>query len=215
MYVRPPDTIATDASTNFASEEFVNNANAIIIDVYKTGPHTLIALNNDQTATIVNTHSKQASFRITSVQPYHQDNTTNLPRLDEEQHSDKELHSDYQRDNDKFVPREEAPQRRGRGRPKGSKNKPKTHAANLAQREKDDIVLARTLRTTSKITTPGEPFKMSTRTEINGLITRGVFRFEPFDPAKHGGIQIFKSRIVNEVKGKTTNRLYKKSRLVV
>ncbi|KAK1912598.1 hypothetical protein P3342_004534 [Pyrenophora teres f. teres] len=353
MYVGPPDTIATDAGTNFASEEFVNNANAMMIDVHEvpveahqsigkveryhaairrafevisadigtstttkddilqmavkavndtagpeglvptllvfgtyprlsktsplspsitaratairkamaevrkikakrqvnealgtrngpndivtqvlelplqsnvkvwreglgwTGPHTLIALNNDQTAAVIDTHGKQASFRITSVQPYHQDDTTNLPRLDEEQHSDEEPHSDHQRDNDEFVPQEEPPQRRGRGRPKGSKNKPKTHAANLAQREKDDIVLARTLRTTGKITTPGEPFEMSTRTEIDGLITRGVFRFEPFDPAKHGGIRIFKSRIVNEVKGKTTDRPYEKSRLVV
>ncbi|KAK1914231.1 hypothetical protein P3342_007477 [Pyrenophora teres f. teres] len=327
MYVGPPDTIATDAGTNFASEEFVNNANAMIIDVYEvpveahqsigkveryhaairrafevisadigtstttkddilqmavkaindtagpegliptllvfgtyprlsktsppspsitaratairkamaevwkikakrqvnealgtrngpndivtqvlelplqsnvkvwreglrwTGPHALIALNNDQTAAIVDTYGKQ--------------------------HSDEEPHSDHQRDNDEFVPQEEPLQRRGRGRPKGSKNKPKTHAANLAQREKDDIVLARTLRTTGKITTPGEPFEMSTRTEIDGLITRGVFRFEPYDLAKHGGIRIFKSRIVNEVKGKTTDRPYEKSRLVV
>ncbi|CAE7179636.1 hypothetical protein PTTW11_06600 [Pyrenophora teres f. teres] len=109
----------------------------------------------------------------------------------------------------------EPPQRRGRGRPKGSKNKLKTHAANLAQREKDDIVLARTLRTTSKITIPREPFKMSTRIEIDGLITRSVFRFELFDLAKHSRIRIFKSYIVNKVKGKTTNRLYKKSRLVI
>ncbi|KAF7578000.1 hypothetical protein PtrM4_022400 [Pyrenophora tritici-repentis] len=180
-----------------------------------TGPHTLLALNDDQTAAIVDAHGKQASFRITSVQPYHQDDTTNLPRPDEEQHGDEEQHSEHQRDNDDFVPPEEPPQRRGRGRPKGSKNKPKTHAANLAQREKDDIVLARTLRTTGKITTPGEPFELSTKTEIDALITRGVFRFEPFNLAKHGGIRIFKSRIVNEVKGKTTDKPYEKSRLVV
>ncbi|EFQ90452.1 hypothetical protein PTT_12962, partial [Pyrenophora teres f. teres 0-1] len=35
MYVGPPDTIATDAGTNFASEEFVNNANAMMIDVHE------------------------------------------------------------------------------------------------------------------------------------------------------------------------------------
>ncbi|EFQ88309.1 hypothetical protein PTT_15855 [Pyrenophora teres f. teres 0-1] len=35
MYVRPPNTIATNAGTNFASEEFVNNANAIIIDIHE------------------------------------------------------------------------------------------------------------------------------------------------------------------------------------
>ncbi|EFQ87660.1 hypothetical protein PTT_16772, partial [Pyrenophora teres f. teres 0-1] len=35
IYVGPPDTIATDAGTNFASEEFINNANAMIIDVHE------------------------------------------------------------------------------------------------------------------------------------------------------------------------------------
>jgi hypothetical protein len=47
------------------------------------------------------------------------------------------------------------------------------------------------------------------------LIGRGVFRFEQFDPAKHDGIRIFKSRIVNEIKGKATNKPYEKSQLVM
>jgi hypothetical protein len=33
MYVRPPDIIATDAGKNFVSEEFVNSANSIAIEV--------------------------------------------------------------------------------------------------------------------------------------------------------------------------------------
>ncbi|KAF1360326.1 hypothetical protein EJ07DRAFT_41949, partial [Lizonia empirigonia] len=41
-----------------------------------------------------------------------------------------------------------------------------------------------------------------------------VFRFETYNPHKHGGNRIFKSRIVNEVKGKTTTP-YEKSRLVI
>ncbi|KAK1914262.1 hypothetical protein P3342_007508 [Pyrenophora teres f. teres] len=316
MYVGPPDTIATDAGTNFASEEFVNNANAMMIDVHEvpveahqsigkveryhaairrafevisadigtstttkddilqmavkavndtagpeglvptllvfgtyprlsktsppspsitaratairkamaevrkikakrqvnealgtrngpndivtqvlelplqsnvkvwreglgwTGPHTLIALNNDQTAAIVDTHAIISATMMNSF------------------------------------PKKSRRNAEDAAAPKAPRTSQR-HAANLAQREKDDIVLARTLRTTGKITTPGEPFEMSTRTEIDGLITRGVFRFEPFDPAKHGGIRIFKSRIVNEVKGKTTDRPYEKSRLVV
>jgi hypothetical protein len=89
------------------------------------------------------------------------------------------------------------------------------NAAHLAQREQDDLVLARTLRSTGKITTPGQPFEKSTQTEIDALIARGVFKFEVYNPKIHGGVRIFKSRIVNEVKGKTTNQPYEKSRLII
>jgi hypothetical protein len=77
------------------------------------------------------------------------------------------------------------------------------------------LVLSRKLCATSKITTPGELFKLSTKAEINALITCGVFCFENYDLYRHGGIRIFKSQIVNEVKGKTTTKPYEKSRLVV
>jgi hypothetical protein len=76
-------------------------------------------------------------------------------------------------------------------------------------------VLSQKLRTTGKITTPGELFELSTKAEIEALIARGVFWFEEYDLYLHGGIRIFKSRIVNEVKGKTTTKPYKKSRLVI
>jgi hypothetical protein len=55
----------------------------------------------------------------------------------------------------------------------------------------------------------------SQKQEIDGLIARGVFNFEQYSPAKYQGIRIFKSRMVNEIKGKATNTLYKKSRLVI
>ena len=51
--------------------------------------------------------------------------------------------------------------------------------------------------------------------EIEGLITKGVFRFEEYDAQKYTGIRIFNSRLVNEVKGKATNKLFEKSRLVI
>jgi hypothetical protein len=55
----------------------------------------------------------------------------------------------------------------------------------------------------------------SQKQEIDGLITRGMFNFEQYNPTKHQDIRIFKSRIINKIKGKTTNILYKKSRLVI
>jgi len=46
------------------------------------------------------------------------------------------------------------------------------------------------------------------------LLARGVFAFKQFDKSRHSGEQIFKSRIVREVKGKATSTLFKKSRLL-
>ncbi len=57
--------------------------------------------------------------------------------------------------------------------------------------------------------------KQSTRTEIESSIARGVFEFTQYNPTYHRGARIFKSRIVNEIKGKTTKTPYEKSRLVV
>jgi hypothetical protein len=38
--------------------------------------------------------------------------------------------------------------------------------------------LAYQLRTTGRITTPGKPFKISNKTEIDALITNNIFRFK-------------------------------------
>jgi hypothetical protein len=51
--------------------------------------------------------------------------------------------------------------------------------------------------------------------EINGFIGREIFRFEQYNPIKYGGIRIFISRIMNEIKGKDTNKPYEKSRLMI
>jgi hypothetical protein len=51
--------------------------------------------------------------------------------------------------------------------------------------------------------------------EAHNLIGKDVFNFEQYDPVKHGGIRIFKSRLVRKIKGKATNALYEKSRLVI
>jgi hypothetical protein len=42
-----------------------------------------------------------------------------------------------------------------------------------------------------------------------------MFRFEPYDSTKYHDIQIFKSRLAREIKGKATNAPYEKSRLVI
>lgn len=84
----------------------------------------------------------------------------------------------------------------------------------LTQKEKDDAELAKQLRYEGKITTPGEPFELSRKTEVDSLIAGGVFEFVQFDETVHEE-RVFKSRLVDEVKGKGTERPYEKSRLVI
>ena len=96
-----------------------------------------------------------------------------------------------------------------RGRPKGSKNKPKSTDCTaitgspevyLSKKEEDDRKLAIKLRNDGVITTPGKPFEASDAKEINDLVIAGVFNFELFNPAVHQG-RIFKSRMVRAIKG--------------
>ena len=44
---------------------------------------------------------------------------------------------------------------------------------------------------------------------------RGVFKFKKYDPTKFDRVHIFKLRIVNKIKGKATNTLFEKLRLVI
>lgn len=84
----------------------------------------------------------------------------------------------------------------------------------ITKKEQDDLELAKDLRRRGEITTPGEPFEESQQQEIDGLIARGVFEFVRYNPSIHTG-RIFNSRLVNEVKGKSTDSPYEKSRLVI
>jgi hypothetical protein len=85
----------------------------------------------------------------------------------------------------------------------------------ITRKKQADIELSIKLRKDGVITTLGGLFERSQRQEINGLIARGVFEFVQYDPIKHSGIRIFNSRLVNKIKGKTTNTPFEKSRLVV
>ena len=85
----------------------------------------------------------------------------------------------------------------------------------ITRKEQADIELALKLRKDGVITTLGEPFKQSQQQEIDGLIARGVFEFMKYDYAKHSSVRLFNSRLVNEVKGKTTATPYEKSRLII
>ena len=85
----------------------------------------------------------------------------------------------------------------------------------MTAKEKANFELAKQLQKEGRITTPRAPFQASDKQEINGLITRGVFKFKKYDPIKFNGVHIFKSRIVNKIKGKATDAPFEKSRLVI
>ena len=85
----------------------------------------------------------------------------------------------------------------------------------ITAKEKTDFKLTKQLQKEGRITTPGAPFQASDKQEINGLIARGVFKFKKYDPTKFNKVRIFKLRIVNKIKGKATNALFKKLRLVI
>ena len=85
----------------------------------------------------------------------------------------------------------------------------------ITVKEKADFKLVKQLRKEGRIITLRAPFQVSNKQEIDGLITREVFKFEKYDPTKFDGVRIFKSRIVNEIKGKATDAPFEKLRLVI
>lgn len=84
----------------------------------------------------------------------------------------------------------------------------------MSKKEEDDLKLSVQLRQEGIITTLGIPFEESGKTEIDSLVNSEVFEFILYDPQKHNKRDIFRTRLVNEIKGKGTAP-YEKSRLVV
>jgi hypothetical protein len=80
---------------------------------------------------------------------------------------------------------------RKKGRSKGSKNKFKIAMITgiyIIQKKRKNTELAVKLRAEGKITLLGKSFELSNQAEIKALISRGLFRFEKFEPAKYDGI---------------------------
>jgi hypothetical protein len=187
------------------------------------GPFVLLARDGETCTVDVN--GKATKFRTVVVKPYHRDGSTETPA--EAEAEDEGDDAEDARDAG-WTPDEPQPVRKKRGRPLGSKNKPKAMGidtammtgtvmttAYLSAKEQADHELSLRLRKEGKITAAGAPFELSDKEEVDALIARGVFAFEMFDPTKHVGTRIFKSRMVREVKGKATGTPYEKSRLVI
>jgi hypothetical protein len=85
----------------------------------------------------------------------------------------------------------------------------------ITNKEEADKKLSLKLYKEGLITTFNILFKASQKQKIDGLISRGVFKFKLYNPVKYRNQHIFNLRIINKVKDKTTNALYKKFRLVI
>ena len=59
------------------------------------------------------------------------------------------------------------------------------------------------------------PFQVSNKQKINSFIIKKVFKFKKYDPTKFNKVYIFKLKIINKIKGKATNALFKKLRLII
>jgi hypothetical protein len=182
------------------------------------GPYKLLA-TNDEDCTI-ETDRGQATFRSTVVKPYYEDQSMEATPTTAEDPTQATIVVNVAPERGGDTPEGLTPPKRGRGRPR--KVQPaqvflqETDVCEvfLTNKEQADAALAVQLRAEGKITTPGAPFEKSAQAEIDSLISRGVFEFVRLNE-KDQGTRIFKSRIVNEIKGKTTDAPYEKSRLVV
>ena len=85
----------------------------------------------------------------------------------------------------------------------------------ITAKEKADFKLAKQLQKEGYIITLKAPFQASNKQEINGFIIKRVFKFKKYNPTKFNKVCIFKSRMVNKIKGKATNALFEKLRLVI
>ncbi|KAM4067353.1 transposase [Hirsutella rhossiliensis] len=161
-----------------------------------TGPWIVIG-NNGHEITINHVNGPR-NFRITEVKKYHRDPQALIttPRRLAAKSRRVDPNAPPNPDQDDAPAPVLLPEQRRRGRPKGSKNKPKTGVANLSKKEVNHYDHA------------------SDTQEINNLIAQGVFEFIRFDPVAHKGQRLFKARMVREVKGLgPTTRPYEKSRL--
>ena len=170
------------------------------------GPYKLLATNGE-TCIVAMPHGP-TNFRSTVVKPYYTEEASEdeqqRDQANEQQHGEQEQDQAgqiSQSDDNEIIVDTNQPQRRGRGRPRGSRNKPKpainphhvteditdfndqfvtaiikeleTSMAFMTSKEQADMELSLKLRKEGIITTLGAPFEASWNQEINGLIAKG------------------------------------------
>lgn len=182
-----------------------------------TGPYKVLAVSD--TVVTVELDNGPAPFRSTAVKPYNRD-PEYLERTIEVAQEDPLLGPGRSLIEAEPFEYPERQKKRPRGRPRKNPiaNAQETNEDHLIEsfvthKEKADYELALSLRREGKITTPGRAFEGSDAAEIDALFGSGVLVAVHRDEVTEKA-QIFGSRMVREVKGRTSLP-YEKSRLVV
>lgn len=110
-------------------------------------------------------------------------------------------------------------------RPPRSRRPQKIHFRNKFIDKTSDIFISHRKRTNNKlalkrrydgiITTPGDPFQMSEITEIEFLFVNKVLQSLQYNSNKYASVSLLRSCLLYEIIRKTTDKLCKKSCLVV
>ena len=184
-----------------------------------TGPFKVLGIADSDIT--VDTGNGPITFRNTHVKPYHRhtkdtdisysETTKDLAENPADKAANEEIPTplDYLES--------ERSCRRGQPRKSHFTNDLIDKTANIFinYRERADYKLALKLRHDEIITISGNPFKQSYLTEIESLLANGILQLLQYDFNKYAGVSLFKFRLVREIKGKATDKSYKKSRLVV
>ena len=85
----------------------------------------------------------------------------------------------------------------------------------ISHKKRTNYELALKLRHDGIITTLGDIFEKSDLIEIESLLANNVLQPLQYDSNKHAVVSLFKSHLIREIKGKATDKPYKKSRLMV
>jgi len=166
-----------------------------------TGPHTLLTV--DRETCTVQTQTGTGKFRTTVVKPFlTDDDRTNGATDDESAHPEEPVDSQEPDVRHNPVRQRRLPER----------FRQNVIGVYLNSKERLDLELSKKLRFEGVINDPGLPFELSRKKELDGLRDKGVFELTD---AKVAQGRIFKSRFVDEVKGKATSTPFEKSRLVI
>jgi hypothetical protein len=176
------------------------------------GPFRVIAHNGQNV--ILELFNGPATFRSTMVAPYYRSFNQNISGASNDYTSVEDADPSFivVRPN----PVSEAPVRKKKGRPKGSRNRSsaahQVAIAHLSAKKVSNHELAIKLRKSGVIIAPNLPFEKSNNIKITDFIARDIVAFKRYNPQKHEkSVPLFNSRIMHEIKNKN-GKPYEKSR---
>lgn len=177
-----------------------------------TGPYKLLGIEGE-TCTIDLPYGP-TEFRSTSVKPYHKDNNS----TEDKSNSNTDDNTDDNKDKDSLEPNRNAQSAIPNTTPLGTIPPPPSvvipqYSPDITTSQRPQRHRRLPARYREQLVQDNQ-FDESRRTEVNGLLERGVFATVEEKDIPPGS-RIFTFRFVDEVKNAGTDKAYEKSRLVV